>query len=148
MSKEFAEVKGNVFCETPFEYSPFSTFEEQLGEYYGQYFLDYLIDIQLQLTTEHKANFDFSIYDLGDASYGFGSANDYNIDAPFNEKISFFVADDKCRPEYFIGEDHPLFLKIKNEVKRVSKLAINEALISVNNDLHEWFREQFGYSMK
>ncbi|MEC0089888.1 hypothetical protein [Paenibacillus macquariensis] len=147
ISKEFAEVKGKAFSETPFEYSPFPTSEEQFEEYYGQYFLDYLIDIQHQLTFEHKANFDFSIYVLGDASYGFGSADNYNMDAPYNAKIAFFVADDKWRPEYFIGENHPLFLKIKNEVKRVSKLAINEAIVSVSNDLHEWFRKQFGYSM-
>lgn len=36
VSKEFAEIKGEGYCESPFEYSPYSTVEEQFLEYYGQ----------------------------------------------------------------------------------------------------------------
>ncbi|MFI8714910.1 hypothetical protein [Brevibacillus brevis] len=148
MSKEFAEVKGEIYCEAPFEYSPFPTIEERFAEYYGQYLLDYVIDIQQQLTIEYDSNFDFSIYAEGDESYGFGSAENYNIDMPFDSKISFFISDANCRPVYFIGENHSLFQQIKFEVIKVAKLAINDAHNSVSEDLHEWFKSQFGYELK
>lgn len=148
MAKEFAEVKGEVYRETPFEYSPFPTVEERFEEHYGQLLLDYLCDITQQLSIEHIANFDFSIYVEGFATYELGTAEYYNMNIPFNSKIAFFIIDDKHRPIHFIGENHTQFLKIKNEVSRVAKLALNDARNSVKEDLHEWFREQFGRALK
>lgn len=147
MAKELYEVKGEIYRETPFEYSPYPTVEERFEEHYGQLFLHYFCDITKQLSIEHNANFDFSIYVEGDESYGFGSAENYNLDIPFNSKIAFFTIDDKHRPIHFIGENHTQFLKIKNEVSRITKLALNDAHNSVKEDIHEWFREQFGRTL-
>lgn len=147
MSKEFAEIKGEKYCESPFEYSPFSTVEEQLLEYYGQFMLDYLIDIQFKLSREHCTNFDFNIYDEGDETYG-GVAEDCIIGIPFDStKIAFFISDDKCTPVYYIDKNHPLFSKLENEISRVPKLSLDNARNSVEQDLREWFKSQFGYDI-
>lgn len=145
MSKGFAEIKGEEYCEFPFNYSPYSTVEEQFQEYYGQYLLEYIIDIQLKLSKEYNINLDFYIHDEGDASHVIDEH--YNLDIPSDSKIAFFISDDKCRPVYFIDDNHPLFPKLQSEISGVPKLALDDAWKSVKKDLRQWFKSHYGYDI-
>lgn len=144
-SKDWAEDRGEKYIEHPFEYKPFSTLNERIEDYFRENHIEYLSSLTKQLRDEHHFDFD---YDFGD-TYIF-SPNDDSLyfKTPFNEKVAFFIVGNKGFPQCYIGKDHTLYPKIKSEVSRVTKLALNDARNSVKEDLHEWFRQQFGRALK
>src|SRR5690606_11793195 len=117
-SKHYAEEIGEVYIETPFEYQPFATVEQRIEYYDFEYHIGYLSSLKDQLKVEHDYVFEC---DFGDC-YTFSPIDDsFYFETPFNERVAFFVVGEKGLPQCYIDINHPLYLKIKSEVSRVTK---------------------------
>lgn len=142
-SKEYAEYCNKEYKETSFEYSPFPTLEQRIEEYCAEYYFDYISLLEQQLGNEHdldlKADFGGYIHSPEeDSSY---------FQTPFNDRVAFYIAGSKGNLQCYVDDKHPLFAKLKNEVMRVTRLALEESRKSVKKDLREWFKSQFGYDI-
>lgn len=126
--------------EKNFQYKKFVSVEERIKSYYSKYCINHFEALRDQIAIDHDIELEYD-----DGRNLFGPENDeVYFQVPFDGKVAFCTLKDNGVPEYYLDKNHALYSKIKDEVSKITQLALNEAYNSVQRDLQEWYDKQFG----